>query len=145
MGLDLVAVYRAKNELMANTIRDLLLQDGIGATLQAFRIMNDPENARTNVYGNSFGAWGEVIVNREHANAAIELIQGFLDASDTPLSDEELESLALAAGDPEVHPWVTPSTTKAGGKPKGALAVWLRKAQRLFWTVAAGPLPDQKP
>jgi hypothetical protein len=147
MDPDLVVVYRAKNELMANTIRDLLVQDNIAAATRAFRIVNSLSSSASNVYGNNFGAWGEVLVDRTQADSAVALIEGFLANSEAPLSDEELEALALAAGSPEAEPGIpsSPSEDSQMDRTMGSAATWLRKTHELFWTLTAGPHIDQKP
>jgi len=145
MDLDLVVVYRAKTELMANSIRDLLAQDKIASVLTPFRIMNAPGQSRTNVYGNNFGAWGEVSVERSQADQAVELIQGFLAASATPLSDVELEALALAADNPEQEPKSMAAWVEDDRK-RSPLAAWFNKAHRLFWILVAAPFQsDESP
>jgi hypothetical protein len=143
MDLDLVVVYRARNELMANSIRDLLAQEGIPAVLSNFRsIANSPEHNRTNVYGNNFGAWGEVLVQRAQADQAVDLIEGFTTGG-AALSDGELEALALSAESPEAEPFASPSTELDDDKRKSSFPAWLRSTFRFLSVLVAGPPADQ--
>lgn len=106
MDLDLVVVYRAKNELMANSIRDLLLQNNIGSVIDNIRDSTGYYPYMRHPLGNDIGVWGEVVVERHQADAAVELISGFLAAGTElpPLSNAELETLALASGNPDEEP-----------------------------------------
>ncbi|MEO0080022.1 MAG: DUF2007 domain-containing protein [candidate division WOR-3 bacterium] len=69
----LKAVYQAENELMANTIRDLLEQNGIPALIHSFQIPAYDSLALV-----MRPAWGEVLVEEEDMAEAREIIQGFL-------------------------------------------------------------------
>ncbi|MEO0019811.1 MAG: DUF2007 domain-containing protein [candidate division WOR-3 bacterium] len=66
-------VYKAENELMANTIRDLLEQSGIPALIHSFQIP-----AYDGVAQMMRPAWGEVLVQEDDFERAQEVIQGFL-------------------------------------------------------------------
>uniref|UniRef100_A0A7V3UZ36 DUF2007 domain-containing protein n=1 Tax=candidate division WOR-3 bacterium TaxID=2052148 RepID=A0A7V3UZ36_UNCW3 len=66
-------VYKAENELMANTIKDLLESNGIPALVHSFQIP-----AYDGIAQVMRPVWGEVLVEEENLNAAQELIQGFL-------------------------------------------------------------------
>lgn len=69
----LVQVYRAENELMANTIKDLLEQNGIPALIHSFQIP-----AYDGIAQVMRPAWGEVLVAEEDFETASTLIKGFL-------------------------------------------------------------------
>lgn len=69
----LVQVYRAENELMANTIKDLLETNGIPAMIHSFQIP-----AYDSVAQVMRPNWGEVLVSEEDSAIARELIDGFL-------------------------------------------------------------------
>lgn len=69
----LVPVYRAENELMANTIKDLLETNGIPAMIHSFQIP-----AYDSVAQVMRPNWGEVLVSEEDSAIARELIDGFL-------------------------------------------------------------------
>jgi hypothetical protein len=69
----LIAVYRAENELMANTIKDLLEANGIPAMIHSFQIP-----AYDGVAQVMRPAWGEVLVRQEDSTTAKDLIEGFL-------------------------------------------------------------------
>jgi hypothetical protein len=69
----LKAVYRAENELMANTIKDLLEQNGIPALIRSFQIPAYDGLAQV-----MRPAWGEVQVEEEDLLPAREIIDGFL-------------------------------------------------------------------
>lgn len=69
----LVQVYRAENELMANTIKDLLETNGIPAMIHSFQIP-----AYDGIAQVMRPIWGEVLVREEESAIARELIDGFL-------------------------------------------------------------------
>lgn len=69
----LMAVYRAENELMANTVRDLLEQNGITALIHSFQIP-----AYNGVAQMMRPHWGEVVVAEEDCERAREIVEGFL-------------------------------------------------------------------
>ncbi|MEN9980190.1 MAG: DUF2007 domain-containing protein [candidate division WOR-3 bacterium] len=73
-------VYRAENELMANTIRDLLEASGIPALVHSFQIP-----AYDGIAQVMRPAWGEVLVEEENLAQAKEIIDGFL--SGKPVDD----------------------------------------------------------
>jgi hypothetical protein len=72
-GRELKVVYKAPNELMANTIKALLENEGIDAVVRSHQIamydsiamMMKPD-------------WGEVLVRAEDSEEALEIVQGFL-------------------------------------------------------------------
>ncbi|MGB9742952.1 MAG: DUF2007 domain-containing protein [bacterium] len=66
-------VYQAENELMANTIRDLLETNGIPALVHSFQIPGYDGIAQV-----MRPAWGEVLVAEEDLAPAREIIEGFL-------------------------------------------------------------------
>lgn len=66
-------VYRAENELMANTIKDLLESSGIPALVHSFQIP-----AYDGIAQVMRPAWGEVLVAEEDLTAAQEIVEGFL-------------------------------------------------------------------
>lgn len=71
--MELVAVYEAPDVLLANSVRDLLLQNGIPAILQSReveQIIGIPVSLS--------GSFGEVLVEPQDAERAEELIAGFL-------------------------------------------------------------------
>jgi hypothetical protein len=69
----LKAVYRPADEFMANTVRDLLEQNGIPAITHSFQIP-----AYDGLALMMRPVWGEVMVEAENAERARELIEGFL-------------------------------------------------------------------
>ena len=91
--METVVVYDATDELMANSIRDLLLQSGIGSMIRPRHVpgygglMADPLK---------FGTWGEVLVYDKDLEKAEELIAGFLGTLGM-LAEADLEEQALAA------------------------------------------------
>ncbi len=80
----LVTVYRAENELMANTIKDLLEENGIPALVHSFQIPAYDGLAQV-----MRPFWGEVLVAKEDLAAAKELIAGFLTAVEEGEENEE--------------------------------------------------------
>lgn len=68
----LVSVYQAADEFMALTVRDLLQEQGIGAMIRKDVIAGF--NFDMGVSGGSFG---EVLVEEDDANHALELIGAF--------------------------------------------------------------------
>ncbi len=71
--MGLISVYRAENEFMANTIRDLLEQNGIPAMVRSFQIP-----AYDGVAQMMRPVWGEVMVEKEDLERAKEVVEGFL-------------------------------------------------------------------
>ncbi len=69
----LKALYKAENEFMANTIKDLLEQNGIPALIHSFQIP-----AYDGVAQMMRPAWGEVLVAEDDFERAQEVIVGFL-------------------------------------------------------------------
>ncbi|MGQ9707692.1 MAG: putative signal transducing protein [bacterium] len=69
----LKAVYQAENEFMANTIRDLLEQNGVPALIHSFQIP-----AYDGLAQMMRPAWGEVQVEETDLPRAREIIDGFL-------------------------------------------------------------------
>lgn len=66
-------VYKAENELMANTIKDLLASSGIPALVHSFQIP-----AYDGIAQVMRSAWGEVLVDEQNLTQAKEIIEGFL-------------------------------------------------------------------
>lgn len=66
-------VYKAENELMANTIRDLLEQSGVPALIHSFQIP-----AYDGVAQMMRPVWGEVLVEEDDFGRAQEIVAGFL-------------------------------------------------------------------
>ncbi|NPV14251.1 DUF2007 domain-containing protein [candidate division WOR-3 bacterium] len=83
----LIAVYRAENEFMANTIKDLLENNGIPAMIHSFQIP-----AYDGIAQVMRPAWGEVLVREEDSAPAKDLIQGFLAAGEHPESNTPPET-----------------------------------------------------
>lgn len=77
----LIAVYRAENEFMANTIKDLLENNGIPAMIHSFQIP-----AYDGIAQVMRPAWGEVLVREEDSTPAKDIIQGFLATGEHPES-----------------------------------------------------------
>ena len=71
------AVYRAQDELMANSIRDLLVQNGVPALVRSFQIPAYDGIARV-----MRPDWGEVLVEESDLDRARELVEGFLAPND---------------------------------------------------------------
>jgi hypothetical protein len=66
-------VYKAPDELMAQTIKSLLESNGIKVYLKSYQVpMMD--SIITYIKGN----WGEILVRDEDSDAAKDLIEGFL-------------------------------------------------------------------
>ncbi len=84
--MSLIAVYRAENELMANTIKDLLEANGIPAMIHSFQIP-----AYDGVAQVMRPAWGEVLVRQEDSPTAKDLIEGFLAAKGNSEPDHTTE------------------------------------------------------
>ena len=83
-SMALVTLYRAPDELMANSIRDLLEQHGIPAALHSFQIPAYDGIARM-----MRPHWGEVLVEEENRDHAQELLDDFLaSARETPDDDQ---------------------------------------------------------
>jgi hypothetical protein len=72
---------------MANTIRDLLEQNGIAAMVHSFQIP-----AYDGVAMVMRPAWGEILVGEEDWERAAEIVQGFLAGRDASGSGEEISS-----------------------------------------------------
>ena len=70
----LTAVYKPADELMANTVRDLLEQSGIPALIHSYQLPAYDGIARV-----MRPAWGEVLVEESDLERARELVRGFLD------------------------------------------------------------------
>ncbi len=76
-------VYKAPNELMANTIKALLENEGIDAVVRSHQIamydsiamMMKPD-------------WGEVLVRDEDLEEAAEIVQGFLSSGEDRSKEE---------------------------------------------------------
>ncbi|MEO0074042.1 MAG: DUF2007 domain-containing protein [candidate division WOR-3 bacterium] len=66
-------LYRPDSEFMANTIRDLLEQEGIAALIHSFQIP-----AYDGVAMVMRPVWGEVLVQEEDYERAQEIVRGFL-------------------------------------------------------------------
>ncbi len=84
-------VYQAENELMANTIKDLLEQSGIPALVHSFQIP-----AYDGVAQVMRPAWGEVLVEEEDLARAKEIINGFITGE--TVQDGEADS-SITEGD----------------------------------------------
>jgi hypothetical protein len=69
------AVYRAPDELMANTIKDLLDQGGVPALVHSFQIP-----AYDGIAQVMRSSWGEVLVEESAFERARELVEGFLES-----------------------------------------------------------------
>lgn len=71
--MGLVAVYEAVDELSALSMRDLLIQNGVPAAIKSkgaiFQLLG--------MVDNNFKAWGEILVEEENVEKALELISGF--------------------------------------------------------------------
>jgi hypothetical protein len=80
----LVTLYRAPDELMANSVRDLLEQNGVPAALHSFQIPAYDGIARM-----MRPVWGEVLVEEADRDRAQELLDDFLaSARDVPDDDD---------------------------------------------------------
>jgi hypothetical protein len=69
--MELVAVFKAANEFEALTIRDLLRQHDVPATIRS------REFPMLDAASMMYYFWGEVLVHEENADKAAELIAGF--------------------------------------------------------------------
>jgi hypothetical protein len=79
----MVTLYRAPDELLANSVRDLLEQNDIPAAVHSFQIPAYDGIARM-----MRPFWGEVLVEEADRDRAQELLDGFL-ASARELPDED--------------------------------------------------------
>lgn len=79
----LKAVYRAPDELMANSVRDLFEQGGIPAAVHSFQIPAYDGIARM-----MRPHWGEVLVEEADVERARELLEEFLASGEEPPVDE---------------------------------------------------------
>lgn len=79
----LKAVYRAPDELMANSVRDLFEQNGIPAAVHSFQVPAYDGIARM-----MRPHWGEVLVEETDFEQARELLEGFLASGEEPSGDE---------------------------------------------------------
>lgn len=77
--LALRVLYRPDSEFMANTIRDLLEQEGIGTLVHSFQIP-----AYDGVAMAMRPVWGEVLVQEEDYERAQEIVRGFLARPQSP-------------------------------------------------------------
>ena len=77
--MPLVTVYRAPDELMANTIKDLLDQNGVPAFMRSFQIP-----AYDGIAQVMRPNWGEVLVEEDNLERARELVEGFLESGNEP-------------------------------------------------------------
>lgn len=93
--MGLVVVYEAVDELSALSVRDLLLQNSIPAVIRSEEV-----SAFGGAVG-GFNCWGEVLVNEENIEKALELIGGF---EGTLGELAELEGLPPGKIDPEKLP-----------------------------------------
>ena len=94
--VETVVVYEAANELLANSVRDLLLEHGIAAAIKPLQ---------DSAYGGALrnlslrsDVWGEVLIDSANIDKAEELIYGFLGTLGylaEALDETELESQAL--------------------------------------------------
>lgn len=73
----LKAVYSPPDELLANTVRDLLESAGIPALVRSFQIPAYDGIARM-----MRPTWGEVLVEEADWERARELVEGFLASAD---------------------------------------------------------------
>jgi hypothetical protein len=79
----LKAVHKPADEFMANSVRDLLEQNGIPALIRSFQIPAYDGLARV-----MRPVWGEVLVEEEDLSRAKELVDGFLASEAEPDSPE---------------------------------------------------------
>ncbi len=76
-------VYKPADEFMANSVRDLLEQNGIPALIRSFQIPAYDGLARV-----MRPVWGEILVEEEDLARAKELVDGFLAAEAEPDNPE---------------------------------------------------------
>jgi hypothetical protein len=100
--METVAVYEAENELLANSVRDLLLENGIAAALKP--IQDSSYGGALRNLSLRSNIWGEVLIGSADVDKAEELIYGFLGTlgylAET-LDEGELSDQALKAQPPE--------------------------------------------
>lgn len=84
--MPLVTAYRAPDEFMANTIRDLLDQSGIPALVRSFQIP-----AYDGIAQVMRPNWGEVLVEESNLERARELVDGFLESDDAGREADETD------------------------------------------------------
>ncbi len=75
--MSLKSLYRAPDEFMANSVKDLLEQDGIPAMIHSFQIP-----AYDGIAKMMRPDWGEVLVEESDMDRARELLDGFLAAGE---------------------------------------------------------------
>ncbi|UCG41803.1 MAG: DUF2007 domain-containing protein [candidate division WOR-3 bacterium] len=71
--MSLKTLYKAPDELMANSVKDLLEQDGIPAMIRSFQVPAYDGIARM-----MRPNWGEVLVSETDLDRARELLESFL-------------------------------------------------------------------
>ena len=71
-GEDLVVIFRAPNEVVANIVKGLLVGDNIPVILQSRQV---PMYDGALTMGE--GYWGDVVVPREHADRSRAIIEAY--------------------------------------------------------------------
>ena len=92
---ELTLVYNASNPVEAGMVKSLLEEHGIPVMIMDRE--DSGQYLRILGYGSPFGM--DVYVGNEHAEQAAHIVGEML--SQTELSDDELEKIALEAGEPE--------------------------------------------
>lgn len=86
--MGLVAVHRPADEFLAQSLKDLLEQNGIPAMVHSYQIP-----AYDGIAQMMRPVWGEVLVEEENLEQAKELVQGFLaEGSDTDERHSEVNN-----------------------------------------------------
>jgi len=76
-------LYKAPDELMANSVKDLLEQEGIPAVIRSFQIP-----AYDGIAKMMRPAWGDILVEEESWDRAKEMVDGFLASAEEVPGDE---------------------------------------------------------
>ncbi len=85
LTMALAVVYRPADEFMAQSLKDLLEQNGIPAMVHSYQIP-----AYDGIAQMMRPAWGEVLVEEDNLQAAKELVEGFL-SQEQEGADEDKE------------------------------------------------------
>ena len=96
--LDTEVVYNAPNVATAEVVKSLLAGEGIPSIIVPFASDYSGHPAMMPVDGE--GGWGLIVVKSDHAAMSRKIIDAYEAA---PITDEEFEAQAEAAGEPEVE------------------------------------------
>ena len=72
-GIDLVTIYRAPSESVANIVKSLLESEDIDVIFQS----NHSSSVYDGIFASGEGYWADLLVREDHAGRAREIIQAF--------------------------------------------------------------------